>query len=48
MSVKLSMASVALTAGLALAAAGASAETVIKLQTSTQSGAFEYTYVVET
>ena len=35
-------------AALALAATAPNAETVIKLQTSTQSGAFEYTYVVET
>ncbi len=36
----------ALAAGLATSAANA--ETVLKLQTSTQSGAFEYTYIVET
>ena len=48
MSVKSKVASVALSAGFALAATAASTETVIKLQTSTQSGAFEYTYVVET
>jgi len=34
--------------GLSLAASTVSAETVIKLQTSTQSGAFEYTYMAET
>ncbi len=33
---------------VALVAGAASAETVLKLQTSTQSGAFEYTYVAET
>lgn len=35
------------TAALALSVASASAETVLKLQTSTQSGAFEYTYISE-
>jgi TRAP-type C4-dicarboxylate transport system substrate-binding protein len=34
--------------GLGLATAPVAAETVLKLQTSTQSGAFEYTYVAET
>jgi TRAP-type C4-dicarboxylate transport system substrate-binding protein len=33
--------------GLGLAVGGAQAETVLKLQTSTQSGAFEYTYIAE-
>ncbi|MEO0762105.1 MAG: hypothetical protein AAFZ09_09885, partial [Pseudomonadota bacterium] len=42
------LASAALTAGLLVAAGGASAATVLKLQTSTQSGAFEYTYIAET
>lgn len=48
MSVKTKVASVALSTGLVLAATGSMAETVIKLQTSTQSGAFEYTYIVDT
>lgn len=34
--------------GAGLVCSAASAETVLKLQTSTQSGAFEYTYVVDT
>lgn len=34
--------------GAGLVSGAANAETVLKLQTSTQSGAFEYTYVVET
>ena len=38
----------ALVVGAGLTAGAASAETVLKLQTSTQSGAFEYTYVAET
>jgi len=33
--------------GLGLSASAASAETVLKLQTSTQSGAFEYTYLAD-
>ncbi len=45
MSVKLITAAVV---GLGLAAVPANAETLIKLQTSTQSGAFEYQYVVDT
>lgn len=34
--------------GLAVVASAAAAETTLKLQTSTQSGAFEYTYIAET
>lgn len=34
--------------GVSFLATGATAETVLKLQTSTQSGAFEYTYIAET
>jgi TRAP-type C4-dicarboxylate transport system substrate-binding protein len=35
------------TAALAIGVVSANAETVLKLQTSTQSGAFEYTYIAE-
>lgn len=37
----------AATAALAIGSATANAETLIKLQTSTQSGAYEYTYIAE-
>jgi TRAP-type C4-dicarboxylate transport system substrate-binding protein len=47
MSLKKKLAMAAVSAVVALGASGASAETVLKLQTSTQSGAFEYNYLAE-